>query len=118
MVQFEANIFPVFEGLKPEELSNFKSLAPQMERFFAETPLTQNPVATITKAEVDTGLEHSREIVENYQFVITRRYMFGGELHVGGANGEVLNIYLLIQGLKQIAEKHEAMKEYYERGGQ
>jgi hypothetical protein len=122
MIQFDANIFPVFEDLTPEELKTTtilsKRIPAEMEHFFSEAPLTQTPVATIAKAEVETGMEHTQTFVKNYQFVITRRYMHNGELHVGGANGEVLNVYLLIEALKTFIEKQQARKEYYERGGQ
>jgi hypothetical protein len=94
MMNLEANIFPVFE-LKPEDVPNIrKYLAdiPQMERFFVETPL-------------------DLVVLENYQFVITRRFKLYGEWHVGGANGEILNVYTLVTGLKTFFEGELALRE-------
>jgi hypothetical protein len=114
-MNLEANLFPRYE-LRPEDTRDFGKVLselPQMERFFNEAPLGQNAVVTLAATEFDSGRDEL-EVLENYQFVITRRYTFHGELHVGGANGEILNVYTFISGLRTFLEEQKALAEHRE----
>lgn len=62
-----------------------KAIANNLRTAFAEKPLNSF-TADIASAEID-GLGE----VENYSFLIVRRFEVNGVLHVGGYNGEILN---------------------------
>lgn len=111
-MKLEANIFPKFELTHEDTamIEQFLQTIPKMERYFQEAPLSESPTVTLSSAEFDEGMEHSWGVVENYQFIITRRFMLHGELHVGGANGEILNVYTFISGLKRFLEEQLALR--------
>jgi hypothetical protein len=120
LLSVEENIIPRFK-LDAEDAPNIQKYLneiPQMERFFTEAPLTQQPVATLARAEVLIGFEEAELVVDNYQFVITRRFTVGGELHVGGANGEVLNVYTFISNLRRFLEEQLELQEDLKRDSQ
>ena len=102
MMKLEANIFPKFiHG--PESLTDLKRMLaglPDLERSLIESPLGQFPVVTLALTEFNNGMEYSTGVLESYQFVITRRHSLHGEWHVGGANGEILNVSTFISGFR------------------
>jgi hypothetical protein len=102
-----ATIFPQF-ALKPEELGDVEGIVsriPQLAKFLTEVPFHSTPVMTLSTAHFD-GM-----IVEDYQFVITRRFRLGGELHIGGANGEVLNVDTFISGFTAYLEEQLNLRD-------
>jgi hypothetical protein len=120
-LDFEANIFPVISAIQPEasraSLELRLSQAHQVEQALLESVLGEFSI-TIPVAEYDAGLEYSTSTVENYSFVITRRFFHYGEWHVGGANGEILNVYTYVSQMKSSAQSLLDLLEYRERGGQ
>lgn len=111
MLKLEANLFPKFiHG--PESLTDLKRMLaglPELERSLVEAPLGQFPVVSLALTEFDNGMEYSTGVLESYQFIITRRHRLHGEWHVGGANGEVLNVYTFISGFRAFLENKIAM---------
>lgn len=105
-MNLEANIFPVFdaEADSHPDLDSYLASISRMEKALLKTPLHQNPVVSLAKAEFDNEAGSSTNVVDNYEFLITRRFMFYGEWHVGGANGEVLNVHTFISGFRAFWE--------------
>lgn len=109
MTQFEANIFPVYDFSKENNAETLKSHIAQMgylTQTFADAPLSQGLVITLAKAEVNVDGEDV--VLEDVQFIVTRRFTMHGELHLGGANGEVLNAYLFASNFKRACEERIA----------
>ena len=97
MNQYEANVFPIF-NFKPEDDANlaiYLDRLPMLEAYMSGAPLQEKPVVTLSKVQI-VGDDDNVEAIENLEFIITRRYKSGGELYVGGANGEVLNVTAFI----------------------
>lgn len=81
-------IVPNF-NVEPEELLDIDKRLAEVTgwgTFMRLAPLHEYPTVTLPASEFDGDL------LENYEFVITRRFSYGGECYVGGANGEVLNV--------------------------
>jgi hypothetical protein len=106
LTQYKANIFPVFDFKSEDDtnLATYLDRIPMLEAYMSGAPLQEKPVVTLSKAEVLTD-SNNIESVEVLEFIITRRFRFGGELYVGGANGEALNVTSFISNFT------EALKE-------
>jgi hypothetical protein len=105
-VQIVANIIPNF-NVEPEELLDIdKRLTEltQLGTYLRLSPLSENPSVTLPASEVDGVL------VESYEFVITRRFFYGGECHIGGANDEVLNVDIFMRAYMDFLE---SQREFY-----
>lgn len=105
-MKLEANIFPVFEAgdESVSDLDAYLAAIPKIEKSLLETPLHQNPIMVLAKAEFDDGPEFPTGVVDDYEFIITRRFKLYGEWHVGGANGEILNVYAFLSSFKAFWE--------------
>lgn len=113
MIDLEANIFPKFD-LSEADLPHIETMLenlPQLEKGLLDSPLAQSPMVTLARTEFDAGLEYSMGELDSYQFIITRRYHLHGEWHVGGANGEILNVYTFISGFKRFLEDQLALRD-------
>lgn len=113
MLKLEANIFPKFEVEEADipNLERIMSNLTHLERLMLETRLHEGPTVSLKSVEFDAGMEHSWGFAENYEFVITRRYRYNEEWHVGGANGEILNVYTFISGFKRFLEEQIALRD-------
>jgi hypothetical protein len=83
-----ATIVPNFT-VEPEELLDIEKRLTEVTgwgTFMRLAPLHEYPTVTLPAAEFDGDL------LENYEFVVTRRFSYDGECYVGGVNGEVLNV--------------------------
>lgn len=102
MLKLEANIFPQFD-LGPDDFSHLETILRNLsfvEETLTQSPLGQSPAITLARTEFDNGTEHSVGVLDRYEFIITRRYQLHGEWHVGGANGEILNVHTFLSGFK------------------
>lgn len=111
MLKLEANIFPQFDLAESDNPEHILASLPQLERDLLDTPLAQEPVITLARTEFDNGMEYSVGVLESYQFIIIRRYQLHGEWHVGGANGEILNVYTFMSGFKSFLEEKIALRD-------
>lgn len=103
-MQMQANIAPIIslndEGEFPVTTQEIENL----EDFMTQANLQDNIVFTVAKGYV------GGELIEEYKFMVTRRYLLDGELHLGGANGEVLNMTAFAYQLKALLKKHGEAK--------
>lgn len=111
MMKLEANIFPQFDLAESDNPEQILATLPQLERDLLDTPLGQVPILTLARTEFDNGMEYSVGVLDSYQFIIVRRFQLHGEWHVGGANGEILNVYTFISGFKRFLEEKIALRE-------
>lgn len=79
----------------------------KLEKLWNESPLSGNPTVILSNIRVQETEEDS-EFYESYTFVITRRFTRNGRIHVGGANGEVLNVPVAIEKLREMLEEELA----------
>lgn len=96
----EATMSPIFELQEGEreQVAQYLSQLPKMQQIFHTAPLGQHSLVTIPKVVID-GVT-----VSGYEFVVTRRYYVREELHLGGANGEVLNATKFLNEFKAFCE--------------
>ncbi|MBC9704870.1 MAG: hypothetical protein H9W81_07820 [Enterococcus sp.] len=82
-----------------------KDALAKLRGYMSENSLIGGMVFTAESAAVD-GLGQ----VENYQFIVTRRFFIDGELHLGGANGEIVNVDAMvtqsIEDFKKFSKRH------------
>jgi hypothetical protein len=114
MMKLEANIFPkcVFTGKETvSDLQAIRDRFSYMETNLVAAPLGQFPVVTLGLTEFDNGMEYSTGVLESYEFIVTRRFKLHGEWHVGGANGEILNVYTFVTGFMTALDERIALLE-------
>lgn len=114
-MQLEANIIPFqeqpdVEAMTFRELKEALYLVKVLADIWQNTPLSQGIDAKLVNVVfIGPGGEESDPVAE-YEFVVTRRYTLDGELHIGGANGEVLNATATLTPL--IAFLERAVADY------
>lgn len=111
MLKLEANIFPQFDLAESDSPEQILANLPQLERDLLDSSLGHSPVITLARTEFDNGMEYSTGVLDSYQFIIIRRFQLHGEWHVGGANGEILNVYTFISGFKRFLEEQIALRD-------
>lgn len=112
-MNLEANIFPKFL-FGQETLSDLQAIRTRLqylETNLVESPLGQFPVVALGSTEFIAERPDSFEVMDSYEFIITRRYKLHGEWHVGGANGEILNVYTFITGFKTALDERITLME-------
>lgn len=102
-MQIRENIIPIFlEPLTEKEASEIKIIIARMERMLLESTLTtaaeHSQMMTLRAAEVEG------EVVEDYEFIVTRRFKRKGCIFIGGINGEIMNVTAFFEMLEEQAE--------------
>lgn len=84
----------------------------KLEQLWSFTPLSSTLIVTLSNIRLwESEDEEDAEFYESYTFAVTRRFTRNGRIHVGGANGEVLNVPATIEKLREIL-----VEELEERG--
>lgn len=94
-------------NIRVTSASQFSVLTPEkgelavkeLHKLLSDTPLTKSIYVEIDGAEID-GLG----AVENYTFIVVRRFKVNGVLHIGGQNGEILNTEDFFEAVYQAAQ--------------
>lgn len=97
-IDIRPNFHPTIQADRKPTIKDVKKANSLLQRL-STASLASSPVVAVGSVGLGDG-----EWMESYEFVMVRRYRMGGDLIVGGANGEVVNISAYVTRIKNLSE--------------
>lgn len=97
-IDIRPNFRPTIQADRKPTIKDVKKANALLEHL-STAPLASSPVVAVDAVGLGGG-----EWMEGYEFVVVRRYRMGGDVIVGGANGEVFNLSAHVTRIKNLSE--------------